>query len=115
MLFETILKYEQSLLDQETRTDPKRLDKILADDFLEFSSSGLKLTKQDVISWLVKEESFNHKISDFKVQHLAKEVVLATYSIKMFDSESLRSSIWILEEGSWQLKFHQGTSTGKRS
>ncbi|SQC56251.1 Uncharacterized protein conserved in bacteria [Listeria newyorkensis] len=50
-------------------------------------------------------------LSDFEIQELAEDVVLATYRIFNVTQkqESLRSSIWKFKDARWQLVFHQGT------
>ncbi len=44
------------------------------------------------------------KVEEFGARELSATVVLVTYR-----SPSLRSSIWVLRKGKWQLVFHQGT------
>ena len=50
-------------------------------------------------------------LSDFDIHPLSEGIVLATYRI--FNEEknqhTLRSSIWKLKDGRWQMIFHQGT------
>lgn len=105
-----IFDKEDSLLNSKTRYSRDYLLTVLADDFFEFGSSGKKHNKQEVISWLVNELPFDYEILDFNVEVLAQRVVLATYTIKINNSVSLRSSTWVLTDNNWQLKFHQGTS-----
>jgi glyoxylase I family protein len=53
-------------------------------------------------------------MGDFRSKRLAPGVALVTYSIRREDSQpvhTLRSSIWQLRDGRWQLVFHQGTRT----
>ena len=111
MLKKIILDKEKSLLDHKTRSSVEYLKAILADDFFEFGSSGKKHTKDDVMLWLVKEAPFMYEISEFNIQPLTDKVVLATYQIQLNHSHSLRSSLWVLQDNCWQLKFHQGTSS----
>jgi hypothetical protein len=44
---------------------------------------------------------------------LAPDVVLATYRVvdETRKQHTLRSSIWKLKDGRWQMVFHQGTPT----
>ena len=56
------------------------------------------------------------RISDFHLTVLGPEVVLARYRLEAAALEparrlSLRSSVWALRSGRWQILFHQGTTT----
>lgn len=93
------------------RSDSEKLDEILADDFFEIGSSGYYYTKKDCLdTGVVLTEMTLH---DYEIYPLASDVVLATYYIqdKTRNRNTLRSSIWKLIDGRWQLHFHQGTIT----
>tara|TARA_Y100000588_G_C14069674_1_gene845235 strand:- start:52 stop:921 length:870 start_codon:yes stop_codon:yes gene_type:complete len=105
-----IFKKEDSLLNRQTRGSAHHLSNTLADDFMEFGSSGKIHLKDDVINWLSQEISFDYEIMDFKVQILSENTVLSTYRIRLNNRFSLRSSVWVLKDLGWQLKFHQGTT-----
>ncbi len=108
---EQIRLLEERLLLPEVRASPEALADLLADDFLEFGSSGRVYEKQQVIAALQEEIPQKVWVRDFQVRLLAPGVVLATFrSVGAAGSRSsLRSSIWMLEDGRWRLKFHQGT------
>lgn len=111
MLNNVILELEHSLLTHQTRSSRQHIENTLHNDFIEFSSSGRKHSKSDALNWLIKEPPFEFEISEFNVEELATGVVLATYTIVLNKSRSLRSSLWVLNNDQWQLKFHQGTSS----
>jgi hypothetical protein len=58
-------------------------------------------------------------MTDFKINQLAKNIVLATYKVQKASADekkmtpSLRSSIWRKEKGRWRMVFHQGTVSKK--
>lgn len=109
-----LLELEQQLLDTETRTDPIELDKLLADDFFEFGSSGNIWYKRDFVGG----EGLSVRkmiLSNFEIYPLSDESVLATYLIKDETRKlnTLRSSSWKLVDGRWQMFFHQGTITNQ--
>src|SRR5690606_13884000 len=110
-LIETIKKLEESHLNLEVRSPTEEIDKILADDFLEIGSSGYKSYIKDCISSGLSLDELS--LYDFEARSLAPDVVLTTYFInnKTKNRNSLRSSIWKLIDGRWQLYFHQGTVT----
>jgi hypothetical protein len=114
-LSEHILSLEQRLLHPDLRQFPSELDLLLADDFLEYGSSGSVYRKRDVIDALQHEPPQLRSLTEFNVIALADDVVLARYRIARqglpgsAPSHSLRSSVWKLNLGKWQLLFHQGT------
>jgi len=109
-LKEHLRQLEEKLLKPEIRTSQNELNQLLSDDFFEFGSSGRVLYKDLMIG----EEGIGvvkMTLSDFDIHPLSEGVVLVTYRI--FNEEknqhTLRSSIWKLVEGRWQMIFHQGT------
>ncbi|MCM3585733.1 DUF4440 domain-containing protein [Mesobacillus maritimus] len=107
-----IKQLEEKLLSPEVRSSKVELQKLLADDFFEFGSSGRVLYKDEEIAadgiGIVKM-----KMSDFEIRLLSDDVVLATYLVlnESTNQHSLRSSIWKQNEGKWKMVFHQGTKT----
>jgi hypothetical protein len=113
-------RLEQSLLDSAVRHDGDRLRQLLADDFLEFGSSGRIWTRKSIIDLLASETNFRPPaIEEFQCTWLSDKVALVTYRTVRTDPKSgeqvcssLRSSIWTRQEGEWRMRFHQGTRTG---
>ena len=104
---------EESLLLPDVRKS-KRLVELIADDFVEFGSSGRTYTKVDLVEALQAESPVTQSTSDFRVSLLAPSVALLTYRIHRHSVPpfySLRSSIWRLQDGQWQMAFHQATLT----
>lgn len=110
-----IRRLEESLLNPAVRASSEQLHKLLADDFVEFTSAGCVVNKQQVIEGLLQQSTEHFILQDFRIQPLAPGVVLATYRVTRENAQpgtarhSLRSSIWRYEHGRWQLLFHQGT------
>ena len=109
---------EQSLLDPAVRRNRARLLALLAEDFLEFGSSGRVWTRKTIIDLLAKETAFvPPQIEEFRCAMLAPELALVTYRTVRTDEKSserlasLRSSIWTFSTGEWKMRFHQGTRT----
>jgi hypothetical protein len=65
---------------------------------------------RDLEEELLKPED-HISLLDFTVRRLAQDVMLVTYrtTIQNRAVSRLRSSIWKLIEGRWQMIFHQGT------
>lgn len=112
---EEIFSLEKQLHSFEVRSSKDKISKLLADDFIEYGSSGKTWSRDDVLSRLPTEdgrtriESFN-----FRANQLTNTLVLVTYISKRISedtatTEFLRSSIWQLINNEWKMKFHQGT------
>ena len=110
---------EERLHDPVVRGSPDRVAALLSDDFLEFGKSGQVFGKEDTVRSLAVEGGelpSDVTAYGYELRTLAKDVVLLTYrSVKKREGfaelHALRSSIWKLIDGRWQLVFHQGTPT----
>jgi len=111
---EIIRTYEEKLLHASIRNPMQDIPELLADEFIEYGSSGRIFDKKQVIEGLQSREPVVIFLSDFEVRSLGSEVILATYHAEKHEPDgrkiySLRSSIWKQAEGRWQIIFHQGT------
>lgn len=110
-LSEEIIYLEKRLLDPKVRKSVEELDKLLADEFIEYCTSGHVCNKQGVLDSLPDNEEVEIIPKNFIVRSLAQDVVLLNF--ETFNTStgvtSRRSSIWKLINGTWQLFFHQGT------
>jgi hypothetical protein len=110
---------EVRLLSAEVRSSPALLEDLLAEDFVEFGSSGRVFDRRRVIDSLKDDPPTHFALDEFRLQLLAPEIALATYRVvARVGSEtevrrSLRSSVWIRRLGRWVLLFHQGTRSGE--
>ena len=120
MEFESLLKgqiyqLEDRLLQPEVRRSKEDIAMLLADDFVEFGSSGRIFDKPQVVDGLPDSPTVLMIIEDFQVKVLSSNVVLAIYRVVKKNelreemTNSLRSSIWKFIDGRWQMVFHQGT------
>ena len=114
-----IRELEESLLRTENRGNAGYLQRVLADDFLEFGQSGRRYDKASIIALLSDTDTSPIvDIHDFSVKPLAENVALATYRSVRRDTgrTALRSSIWQwYPVHGWQLRFHQGTPSSAPS
>ncbi len=109
---QTIRRLEEKLLDPAFRKSEAVAD-LIADDFLEFGSSGRAFDKAAVLEFLRNETSADSAfLSEFRYRELAPGVALVTFRAVQqrgrASFESLRSSVWVFRER-WRLLFHQGT------
>ncbi|MDZ8093306.1 MAG: DUF4440 domain-containing protein [Nostoc sp. DedQUE05] len=108
---------EERLLQPDVRKSATDIMDLLADEFIEFGSSGRVFNKQQIIESLQNESIqplTQRLITEFKTLVLVTGVVLVTYRIVRHISgkqpvHSLRSSIWKLNNARWKMIFHQGT------
>jgi hypothetical protein len=109
-LAEELEELERQLLAPNTRADKGMIEKLLADDFIEFGSSGNVYSRDEVISMLLAEKPTDRSAFNFVAKSLSADTVLLTYqSIRAGRHRALRSSIWRNQSGQWRMMFHQGT------
>jgi hypothetical protein len=112
---EELRSLELSALDPTVRSSPGLLSRLLADDFIEFGSSGKIYDKQQIIDQLQSRSSAEYSVTNLQVELLSSSIALVTYrcfrssQIDRGKNISLRSSIWRKGNESWQMVFHQGT------
>lgn len=114
-LQQKFLQLEVRLLQPDVRHSASELATLLADEFVEFGSSGRVYDKLSITEALSNESAVKISVADFKTVLLASDTVLVTYRAVFVKGEggqithSLRSSIWKLKDNTWQMVFHQGT------
>ena len=108
---------ELSLHQTHVRASPEQLDRLLADDFVEFGSSGRVYDKTKIIDALTQDTPGRPpEITDFRVRFISRTIALITYRAARTDPllETLRASIWRWDDNRWQMTFHQGTPSERR-
>ncbi len=109
---------EEGLLHNDFRGSRPVLEKFLADDFLEVSSSGLVSTRNSVVDWLLhKDPHARWQFRDLTVLELAHDLRLVRYHAQQIapipsaGNGALHCSLWHYNETlrCWQLRFHQAT------
>jgi hypothetical protein len=111
-----LLELEKKLLDPDLRRAPEKLAHFLADDFIEFGSSGHAYDKKRVLFLLKKQLPSRLQIEEFRAIEISDSAALVTYRAYSESARSngtrysLRSSLWMRRDGEWQMTFHQGTT-----
>ncbi|MGB6692042.1 MAG: nuclear transport factor 2 family protein [Terracidiphilus sp.] len=114
---ELLFSNEKSLLDPAVRRDHHRLLALLADDFVEFGASGRVWSRDQIVESLATEDFQPPAMEAFQCRVLAPAVALITYRTMRTNAQTdtrtltLRSSVWVEQDGKWRLRFHQGTPT----
>lgn len=86
---------EISLHKKQIRNSAEATSALLADEFVEFGSSGRVWNKSSIIESMRREEADDQiTIEDFVTTELAPDVVLVTYVSNKTGASTLRSSIW---------------------
>ena len=117
---EELRELEERLLQPDFRRSRPAVSALLADDFVEYGSSGRIFDKQQILDLLGSEPEQHIAIAQFEARPLSADIVLVTYRSMRPDSMGrngppapgatfLRSSLWVRREGRWQIVFHQGT------
>jgi hypothetical protein len=106
-----LCELEQQLMRPSVRASPDQVARLLADEFIEFGSSGRVYDKRQIIELLQQEQGRAKQptLADFSVRRLAADVILLTY--RVVESRTIRSSIWKFADGEWRMVFHQGTKS----
>ena len=76
-----LYQLEQRLLQPEVRKSTDDIVTLLADDFIEFGSSGRIFCKQQVVEGLPHAPSVRMTLLDFNAKTLASDVVLTTFRV----------------------------------
>jgi len=109
-LREELLRSEIALASRDASGVDGTLGDLIADDFVEFGSSGRIWDAASIREILATAPVESIEIADFAIDRLGEGVVLATYRVTG-PSPSNRSSIWVQRDGRWVVRFHQGTRT----
>ena len=119
-LEQELRELEESHLRADVRSSPEAMRALLADDFVEFGSSGRVLDRAAVEASVAGQTAFGYRVDDFMVRTLSPDTALTTYRLSAWPASggpvrvTLRSSVWVRREGHWVMTFHQGTATEDR-
>jgi hypothetical protein len=112
---------EERLLNASARDREAEVFGLLAEEFVEFGSSGRVFDRREIIDAVraaPPPDSTRRSLHDFKAIALSPDVALVTYRALRYEGRerrevrSLRSSVWRRSpDGAWQMVFHQGTLT----
>lgn len=107
-----VLALELALLDPAVRSDPDEGRRLLHEDFREVGASGTIWDRDSVLAALAAEPVMltgRIRASDVVARFVTADVVLVTYGAASAAGRSLRSSLWVRDDGGWRMLFHQGT------
>jgi hypothetical protein len=117
-VLERLRNLERDLHNAGTRRDRKRMETLIHPSFVEFGRSGTVYNRENILEEFGPNSTLPAiRSENFQMARLAEGIVLLTYVSAHLDAEgnahrhTLRTSIWVLTEGGWQMRFHQGTPT----
>lgn len=116
---EVVKKLEVELHQPAVRLNAERVSTLLHKLFVECGRSGRIYNRNEILKELSEEE---HGVTiwsqDFVGKEISDGVILLTYLSAHINSNgelsrhTFRSSLWQQTPQGWQVRFHQGTSTG---
>jgi ribonuclease HI len=101
---------ERELLGPEVRGDIGRTGVLLHPDFMEIGSSGRVWTRDPMMMALEEDPVERTELEVLGADRIGTGAVLLTYRSYAHSGTTLRSSLWVLDNGRWRLRFHQGTT-----
>ena len=100
---------ERELLGPEVRGDIGRTGVLLHPEFMEIGSSGRVWTRDAMMMALEEDPGERTELEILGADRIGTGAVLLTYRSYARSGTILRSSLWVLDNGRWRLRFHQGT------
>ncbi|MEZ2372336.1 RNase H family protein [Arthrobacter sp. RCC_34] len=115
----TVTALEKRLLEPAVRGDLGEVARILHPDFEEIGSSGRTWSREEMLLVLADEDHEPVDMTPLSASRLNESAILLQYRTRSAGRTVLRSSLWLLTEpassrgaaaeGTWRLRFHQGT------
>ncbi|HJW00201.1 MAG TPA: ribonuclease HI family protein [Arthrobacter sp.] len=106
---EIVEALERELLGPEVRGDIGRTGVLLHPEFMEIGSSGRVWTRDAMMMALEEDPGERTELEILGADRIGTSAVLLTYRSYARSGTILRSSLWVLDNGRWRLRFHQGT------
>ncbi|MDQ0029493.1 ribonuclease HI family protein [Arthrobacter bambusae] len=106
---ETVILLEKELLRPDVRGDLGRTGILLHPDFTEIGSSGRVWSRDELMMALEGNPGESAEIEVISAERLSTNTMLLSYRSLGRTGSALRSSIWLLDDGRWRLRFHQST------
>jgi hypothetical protein len=117
-LLERLQDLEVALHQPAIRRDRAMIERLLHPRFREFGRSGRAYVRADVLANLPAEhEATTVWSQNFNIELVGNDAAMLTYTSAhavtdgKLELHTNRSSLWVLEAGTWQMLFHQGTPT----
>lgn len=106
----TVERLERKLLDPAVRSDAAEVAALLHHRFEEVGASGRLWDRETSIQSMETSTDQAVSVEILSTDVIADGAVLMVYRTVTSGAAQLRSSLWLLVDGRWRLRFHQGTS-----
>jgi len=104
-----LLRLELSVAERRVADLPGgSYESVLHATFHETGASGRWWTRAEILAELEGAAVAHVEIGRFAIEELLTGLILATYDT-LGGRPTRRASIWMLDQGQWRLRFHQGT------
>ncbi|KAF7781279.1 hypothetical protein PRUB_b0441 [Pseudoalteromonas rubra] len=115
---EVLIAQETELHQYETRQNRDAIERLLHADFAEVGMSGTSYNFDSIVAMMDEESPTQLRVhaQNYSCDKLAPDVYLLRYQCALVGQHGAvsefakRCSIWVLAQGRWQLKYHQGTA-----
>ncbi|MGC4174912.1 DUF4440 domain-containing protein [Demequina sp.] len=112
----TLQALEESVWRDETRFDHAYMNAVLHPEFTEVGRSGRVFTRDEVLEMPAVSIDVDIPRATFSVQELVADAALVSYETVPRESRhgaAHRASVWVCVEGTWRLRYHQGTPAAR--
>ncbi|MGW6117757.1 nuclear transport factor 2 family protein [Nocardia sp. NPDC055165] len=106
---EYVVSAELRLADRKIRNSRKESSALLDSEFREFGASGRVWDRESILDMMSNDTSLMPTVDNVRAARLGPTVIQVTYRTRNSERTAVRSLIWLLRDGSWNLYFHQGT------
>lgn len=106
---DTVVLLERELLRPDVRGDLGRTGMLLHPDFTEVGSSGRIWSRDELMMALEDNPGETAEVDVISADRISSNTILLSYRSHGRTGSALRSSIWVLDDGRWRLRFHQST------
>lgn len=106
---DTVVLLEKELLRPDVRGDLGRTGMLLHPDFIEIGSSGRIWSRDELMMALEDNPGETAEVEVVSADRISSNTILLSYRSYGRTGSALRSSIWVLDDGRWRLRFHQST------
>lgn len=107
--FDAVIASELKLLDPDVRSNIAAVRALLHQDFREFGASGAVWDRESIVQATSGDTAERIIAEGIRPLRLGPDAIMLTYTARRAHTASLRTSVWVREEGSWRLLHHQGT------
>ncbi|MBC1595533.1 hypothetical protein HB917_02905 [Listeria seeligeri] len=107
---ENFQKLDEIHLSTNNRQSMAEILAILSKSYIEITQSGI-VTDYEYYKSLNSLSTNPLEIIHYDIKIIDQTKVLSYYKLKdiVKNTYTMRSNLWILEDGNWKLAFHQGT------